>query len=555
MFVFNWLSIQGKILKNSYKENKKEFFLRDLWHTFILLFGLGLLFLFLYAMFNFIGNKGLPAFDFAFILLSFSLLVFIPLVFYSAIVCGLSFLFQKEEIQFYFSMPVNRLSVFTVKFLQAYFHTNWMAFLAFTVFLAALQTYFKTTALIYLSGVISFLIFLLIPVCLAVILIIVISRFIPFVQEKGILTVIGLFVGSILVAAIRVMQPEQLATAEGKMRLVTFVQNLHKPWMTVLPSEWVTSILFAQIQKDAGGVAVNFLILLFFALVCLLLTYVTAAFFYKKTWSDSVAISSLVEKKFAWHNMLRFLPSTLRGFVRKDLLSFYRDTVEKGSLLILIPLTFVYLYSVYLLNRQIQAATAELFFSLLFIYLFNFFYSSVVIAGLSGRWIFPSVSAEGNNFRLIKGSATSLEDFMKAKFFLGFAPLFLLGQILIVSSSCILHLQFYFILASVLVMTVLCFGITMICLILGMRQADFTIKAPLDFALSMRGFLCLVWESIFVGIIIILVGIPAAIFLGKGLCAQFILSLAISVVIAFFVLKMLHQSYKSSLVLLSKREV
>ena len=44
-------------------------------------------------------------------------------------------------------------------------------------------------------------------------------------------------------------------TQEGKMQLVNYVQNLHKPWMTVFPSEWVTSILFAQIQKDAQAIS------------------------------------------------------------------------------------------------------------------------------------------------------------------------------------------------------------------------------------------------------------------------------------------------------------
>ena len=71
-------------------------------------------------------------------------------------------------------------------------------------------------------------------------------------------------------------------------------------------------------------------------------------------------------------------------------------------------------------------------FSFLSIYLFNFFYAALVISGLSGRWVFPSVSLEGNNFKLIKGSAVSLRDFLKAKFLLGFVPLLFLGEMLIV---------------------------------------------------------------------------------------------------------------------------
>lgn len=555
MFVFSWLSIKKKILENSFSQNKKEFFLRDIWHTLIILVGLAIFYVFLNVMFKFIGGKGLPAFDFAFILLSFSLLVFLPLVFYSAIVCSLSFLFQKEEIHFYFSMPVNRLAVFTVKLLQTYLHTNWMVFLAFLTFLTAVQVYFKTTFLIYVTGAVSFLLFLLIPVCLAVILVVLISRFFPFVREKGILTVIGLFVGSVLVSALRVMQPEQLATAEGKLRLVTFVQNLHKPWMTVFPSEWVSGILFAQIEGDTGGILLNFLILLSVATLCVIATYLVAAPFYKKIWADAAVAPVLEKKGFGWEAMLKIFPLSLRPFIRKDLLSFYRDTVEKGSLLILIPLTFVYLYSVFLLNRQIQKATGEVFFSLLFIYTFNFFYSSVVIAGLSGRWVFPSVSLEANNFKLIKGSATSLKDFMKAKFLLGFIPLFLLGEALILASSIILHFQFGFILISAFTMVVLCLGITVLSLGLGMSQADFSINEPLAFALSTRGFMCLVWEFIFAAVVIVLATAPCALFLSSGFSGKFILVSVLSLFITVIVLKALQGIYNLSLTSLSKREV
>lgn len=506
-------------------------------------------------MFGFIHKNGLPAFVFAFMLLSFSLLIFLPLLFYSAIVCSLSFLFQKEEIHFYFSLPINKTAVFTVKLLQTYFHTNWMVFLGFLTFLFAIQTYFKTTLLIYLTGSIGFLLFLLIPVCLAVTLVIIISRIIPFIQAKGILTVIGLLVGSILVTAIRLMQPEQLVTAEGKMRLVSFVQNLHKPWMTVLPSEWITNILFAQVEKDLSGILVNFLSLLILALLCIILVYAAGAKFYKKIWADAVVISKLTNKNWTWEIILKIFPAALRGFIRKDLLSFYRDTVEKGSILILIPLTIVYLYSVYSLNRQIQKAATEPLFSLLFIYLFNFFYSSVVISGLSGRWVFPSVSIEGNNFKLIKGSPTSLKEFLRAKFLLGFIPLFLLGQTLILTSSFILHLKLPLILVSLCTMTLLSWGITLICLIIGIRLADFSITVPLDFALSPKGFLCLVWEFIFVAVIIALVGIPTGLFLNKGICPAFIFSSLINLFLLFVILSILQRSYKASHVRLAQKEI
>jgi len=385
MFVFSWLLLQGKIIHNRFKQNTKDFVFRDVIHPFIILFGLAVLYIFLQEMFRFTDRRGLSSFDFAFTMLSFSLLVFLPLLVYSAIVCALSFLFQKEELHFYFSLPVNKLSVFTVKFLQAYFHTTWMAFLGVFTFLVAMQTYFKVSVLIYFTGGISFLLFLLIPVCLAMILVIVISRFFPFVQSRNALTVIGLLTASVLISVIRLMQPERLVTAEGKMRLVTYLQNLYKPWMTALPSEWTTTILFAQTQNNPRAVTLNFTILFLVASLLVTAMYLVAGLFYKKAWADNTVMSPAVRKEKAHKAFLKVFPSALRGFMRKDLLTFERDTIEKGSLLTLIPLCFIYLYSMHILDRQVQAAGQEPIFSFLYLYLFNFFYASITIAGLSGR--------------------------------------------------------------------------------------------------------------------------------------------------------------------------
>ena len=554
MFILNWFVIQLKILRNSFQESRKDFLFRDIWHTLIILCGVALLYIFLTSMFHFINARGLPVLDFAFVFLSFSLLVFLPLVFYSAVVCSLSFLFQKQENYFYFSLPVNRISVFSVKFLQTYFHTAWMVFLGLITFLAAVQHYLNTTALLYITGSLSFLVFLLIPVSLAVILVIIVSRFFPFVQAKGMLIVVGLFVGSLLMCAIRMMQPERLLTQEGKMQLVNYMQNLHKPWMTVFPSEWVTSVLFAQIQKDAHGIAVNFLSLLVLALVLLIAVYISAGLFYEKICADAAVVLPLASKKFTWEILLNVFPASSRVFIRKDLLSFYRNTVEKGSLSILIPLGLVYFYSMYQLNGHLRGVTNPMF-SLFSIYLFNFFYSSLVISGLSGRWVFPSVSLEGNNFKLIKGSAVSLSDFLKAKFLLGFVPLLFLGEILMVGSFLILGMPWGLIAISGLVMVVLCLGITLICLVLGMREVDFSIKESLDFALGYKGFLCIVCDGIYTVIVIFLVGLPFATFLSKGFSLLFFCFLSVSLLAALVMLKLLHLLYKSSLIQLSEKLV
>ncbi len=262
MFLIKWLFLQIKFLKNSFKEKGEQFLFRFILHGSIFLFGLILLFFFLIYMFDFATKRQIPAFDFATLFLSLFLLTSLPLLIYSSIVCALSLLFQKQEIAFFFSCPINRTGVFFVKFLQTAQHSGWMSFCSISTFIIAIQTYFRISPLIYLSAVFGAILYLLIPICIGVILTLILSLFIPFHRAKDALTVIGLFMGSLIVLILRLLRPERLVTAEGKIHLLAFVENLRSPWLTLLPNEWLVNVWFSHFKKDYLGIFLNLSILI-----------------------------------------------------------------------------------------------------------------------------------------------------------------------------------------------------------------------------------------------------------------------------------------------------
>ena len=85
-----------------------------------------------------------------------------PLLIYSAIICSLHFLFQKEEISFLFTLPVKRVQIFEAKFLETFYKSSWVAFCGILTFIIAIQTYFDISPLIYLGTVIASIAYLLI---------------------------------------------------------------------------------------------------------------------------------------------------------------------------------------------------------------------------------------------------------------------------------------------------------------------------------------------------------------------------------------------------------
>ena len=552
MFIFKWLLLKGRILKHYASE--KGFLLRLAGYCATFLLGLLLSFSLIDWMLNFIRSKGLPPFEFAMVFLSFTLLVLLPLVFYSALINSLSLLFDKNEVQFYFSLPVKRLAVFGVKLLETFVSSIWMIGLVLLVFLTVILNYFKLSSLLFLTGGIGLLIFLFIPVSLAAIVVLLISRLFPIIRARGILVVIGLLTGSSIVAAIRFMRPENLATVEGKMNLVTFIHDLHRPWMTFLPSEWLTNIIFAQSQKDLPGILVNFSLLAGAAAVLGFILYLTARFYYVRVWQEAVVSSPLVSPKYIWENIPKLFPVPARPFIRKDLISLSRDTVEKGSLLILIPLGAAYFYSIYILASQLRSGYGSIF-SYFFVYLFSFFYCSVVIAGLCGRWVLPSVSLEGVNIKMLKSSSATLAEFFKAKFLFGFVPLLLIGESLSLGAGLILGFYPANLLVSALATLFICWGLTMVALIIGTGNADFNIKESVEFLIGYNGFFCMVCEVLFICLVMLLIGFPAFFFLTRGFSIIFSITLALSLLGTFALYWSLNALFRSSQDRLCQREI
>ncbi len=555
MFVAKWLILQAKILKNSFKERKKQFLFRTITQGLIFMLGFWLLYLFLIYMFGFAAKRNIQPIDFAASLLSFSLLVFMPLLIYSAIICSLHFLFQKEEISFLFTLPIKRTQIFAVKFLQTFYKSSWIVFCGILTFVIAIQAYFDISPLIYLGAVIASIAYLLIPVCLGVILTLVLSRIIPFTRAKGLLTVVGLFVGSLIILAIRMMQPERLATVEGRLSLLTFIEGLHRPWMTVLPNEWLNNVCVSYYQADTTGIWINTIALVVVAFFLLVAIYILAKAFYVRIWTESLATPVVIPGEYRWKAFLKIFPAHLRALVKKDMLTFYRDTVEKGSLLLFIPMTALYFYSMYVLAWQLRNY-GESTFSFLYEYLFNLFYAGIVICGLASRWVFPSISGEGINFKLLRLTALPLRDLVKEKLWLGFIPLFIMGQILVVGSCFIMGISLELSIIASAIMLILTIGMVSIGVILGARMADFSVKEPLDFALGYHGIIFVAVELLFIIGIIILTGIPLAIYLRSGFSSLlFFVLIATIVGLGLIFYFGIYLPYRGAIAYLEKREI
>jgi ABC-2 type transport system permease protein len=135
-----------------------------------------------------------------------------------------------------------------------------------------------------------------------------------------------------------------------------------------------------------------------------------------------------------------------RALFEKDLHLFFRDEGQWSQLPLLITLVIIYLFSIKALPLEWGSLVGEAIkYMVAFL---NIGIVGVIMASLSSRFLFPSVSMEGRSFWLIQTSPVTLRTFLWSKFLLNFVPMFLMTLILIGFSTYFLHVKTWMVLIS-----------------------------------------------------------------------------------------------------------
>jgi ABC-2 type transport system permease protein len=208
----------------------------------------------------------------------------------------------------------------------------------------------------------------------------------------------------------------------------------------------------------------------------------------------------------------RFLNATtkpfelsLRTLLLKDVRSFLRDTTQWSQLLLLLALVVIYLYNFYVLPSNFTFATFYLqnLFSFLNMGLAGFVLSAVAV-----RFVFPSVSAEGPAFWIVRSSPLPLRRFLWSKFWTALPPLLLLSQILTWASNYFLGATtFMTLLASVSILCVT-FGLVGLGVGMGAMFPRFKFENVTQIAGSSGGLLYMIASMTFIGAILFLEAVP-----------------------------------------------
>lgn len=444
-------------------------------------------------------------------LLSMILLTFFSVLVFSNIITSLSTFYLSGELEILHSSPIKIEHIYRAKLIETLIDSSWMALIyGFPVFIAY-GAVFRTSALYYVGLVVIMLPFLIIPAVLGIAVTMLLVNAFPARKAKDVLVLLALLLFVALYILFRVLQPEKLVNPDAFPSIVQYLTAMRGPVTPLLPSAWASEVLSQLLRASRGDAVFYSLMLWSTAAAGVVIGEWVCTKIYMSGWSRSqegkkAPLSrSRIAELFFRSTSLPF-QGKIRAIVVKDMKLFFRDASQWSQLFLLLALIIVYLYSFKLL--PIERAAMPSFFLQNLISFLNLGMVGFVTSAVAARFVFPTVSLEGESFWIIRSSPISLRNFLWSKFWSSLLPLLVLSEILIVMSNILLKVTPFMMGIGIITMFLITFGITSLGVGLGAAFPRFKHENAAQIPTGFGGIVYMLTALIFIGVVIFLEAWP-----------------------------------------------
>lgn len=431
-----------------------------------------------------------------YLLLSWFFLILI-LVLASSIISALRVFFEQDDDDFLLSRPINTQIIFESRFIDLLFLSCWPIVIFGIPLLLAFYQALQLSFLNFLLSLLVLLLILLVATLLASILSLKITSFTGRVGSK-VINLVGLLSLPFLAWWVSaVLIPPNLVEAFEKVQLEEITQFLkslpiNSNW---LPSTWAVNFIFYW-QQNRLLALFNLEKMLLFLLILSVLIY----WLVKKEYFDDLSRARVGRFIAGTHDITlpsfrkRTFPYLLKGikgvFLEKDILMLIRNQAEilQGGFILFMVLLYFLLLSRIPLERAEESLPE---FSLNNLIRMSFVFNAYILTLLALRFIFPSISLEGQSAWLIWSAPFSKAKLFWQKLLTGGGALSLVGGTMSFVSVLILKLDFSYFVSQFFIFLVMALTITSINLGIGTLFPNFAEKNPEKISTSTGGLLAI----------------------------------------------------------------
>jgi ABC-2 type transport system permease protein len=353
--------------------------------------------------------------------------LFLMLMF-SNMIIGYSTLFKSQETQWMLTLPVRSLDVFRWKLMETTLLASWAFLFLSAPLMAAYGNARHVSPSFYLKVFLLSVPFTIIPATLGSIAILIVTRYLHRRVFKWALfgvSAVGIAAG---VTFLKPMQAEQLEQAQMVASLTQLLHNSNVTVQPMLPSYWVASSMIAWGEGWSGKGLFYFLVLLSNAMMATLVCVTLSRRLFYEGWSrnhtqgDFQLGVPLLDKPINLPradladrivNLWPRMHHATRALVVKDIRIFWRDTSQWSQFVI-----FFGLLGLYVLNLRSVAYDWSNEYWASFVCFLNLGASSMTLATLTTRFVFPQFSLEGKRLWIVGMVPNGLKRVLLEKFWL-----------------------------------------------------------------------------------------------------------------------------------------
>ncbi len=408
--------------------------------------------------------------------------LFVMLVF-SNMIIGYSAFFKSQETQWMLTLPVPQADVFRWKLAETAVLASWAFVFLSAPLMAAYGVARHVTPWFYLKVFLLLLPFAVIPAALGSLVIMLVTRYLHRRVFKWALFGIGTVLIVLVAVVLKPVEAAKLQTGQMLVVLEGLLHNSRASLQPLLPSYWVASGVIAWGDGLAWQGTFFFLVLASNALMAMLVCVNTSARLFYDGWSRNhsqggfsaglpLLDQSPAHPHTAWLDRLfdclpRVHPAT-RALMVKDIRTFWRDTSQWSQFVI-----FFGLLGVYVLNLRNVAYDWSNEFWATFVSFLNLGASSMTLATLTTRFVFPQFSLEGKRLWVVGMVPYGLKRVVLEKFWLSSFGSVAITLTLMLVSSWMLHVPAWLTLLFGATVVLISFGLCGIAVGIGTLFPNF----------------------------------------------------------------------------------
>ncbi|PKN64910.1 MAG: hypothetical protein CVU57_12330 [Deltaproteobacteria bacterium HGW-Deltaproteobacteria-15] len=469
-------------------------------------------------------------------LLSMVFLIFFGLLVFSNIITSLSNHYLCSDLDLCHASPVSLEEIFLSRSVHTFVDSSWMVIVFGVPVLMSYAYVYRPGPGYYFTLVHMSVALAIIASQVGVLVTLILVRLFPAHRTRDIVMLLSVIVIIALYFILRFLRPERLVDPEAFFSVMQYMSALSGPDSPYLPSHWVAESLWVYLSGSGKGNGFNVLLLWSTALAWIVISIWAAKALYFTAFSRSQE----GRRRRAGRRVLELIVRMIRrpfgndlgSILEKDIRIFFRDNTQWSQLLLLGALVVVYLYNFSVLPLEKSPLRLEYIKNeLAFL---NMALAGFVLSAIAVRFIYPSVSSEGDSFWLIRCSPISFKRYLWAKYALFILPMTILAEVLIVMTNYLLGVSGLMMILSSVTMLAAVSAVVSLAVGFGALYPDFKNHNPAQLSTGFGGLMYMISSALFIAIVVVLEAWPAYILMMSGVNGSWISPLQWLFVISSF---------------------